>query len=78
MRVSFIVLNSDDKLNTFGAIENWCFVWIIDIAPYRFVVFKRVVMEVRYVYRTSFPFAENVTDELSFLDRFFTPNSLVL
>jgi len=78
VRVSFIVLNSDDKLKTFDAIENWCFVWIISRAPYRFVVFKRIVMEVRYVYRTSFPFAENVTRELSFLNRFFAPNSLVL
>jgi hypothetical protein len=78
VRVSFIVLNCDDNWKTFDAIENWCFVWIISRAPYRFVVFKRIVMEVRYVYRTSFPYAENVTHQLSFRNRFLAPNSLVL
>jgi len=48
VRVSFIVLNSDDKLKTFSAIENWCFIWIISRAAYRFVVFRRIVVEVRY------------------------------
>jgi len=70
VRVSFIALNSDDKLKTFHAIGNWCFVWIISRAPYRFVVFRRIVMEARYIYRTSFPYAENVTHEHSFLKRF--------
>lgn len=78
MRVSFIVLNSDEKLKTFLAIENWCFVWIIIRAAYRFVVFRRIVMEVRYIYGTSFPYAENVTHEHSFLYRFYASNSLVL
>jgi hypothetical protein len=70
VRVSFNALNSDEKLKTFHAIENLCFVWIISRAPYRFVVFRRIVMEVRYIYRTSFPYAENVTHEHSFLNRF--------
>jgi hypothetical protein len=82
VRVSFIVLNSDDKLKTFDAIENWCFVWIIRKAPCRFVVFNELLwrfgMFIEIRFHTRKMLHMNLVLLRVFIKRYYAPNSLVL
>jgi hypothetical protein len=42
------MLNADGKFENFGAIDTWSFVLIMNRVPYAFVLFSRIVVEVRH------------------------------